>query len=285
MKTPIPLLYLILSGSLPAATTFLATNNTDFNDASNWSNGLPGADNPGTSEADGTLSANFSNGGQQTGDESFTIHSNINTSTFTFAMGGSGDRLLIGHTTTGSLTVNNGGALTAIGASQDVRIGFAGGTGSLIFENGSSIDTRKSMIVTRGLLSFGSDVTTLQNGIQNNLLIAGEGTLAFQIDGAMNYHTIVGSTVTLDMATNSTLELDFAAAPTTGTVLNLVNDVESFVGTFTNVNATGLAQGQSIQLIYNTTDGLLQAEVVPEPGTAGLLGLAGIVLIFRKRRG
>lgn len=284
MKSPVSLLSLLLLCPLHAATTFLATNSTDLNDPSNWDNGLPSAGNPGTTTADGQMSANFTNNGVQTGNEILTIHSNIVTNAFTLSMTGSADRLRIGHTTNGSLTVSSGGALTAIGASQDVWLGNAGGFGILTFESGSSIDTRKSMVVTRGVLTFGSDVTTLQNGIQDILLIGGLSTLAYQVDSGMNYHTVVGSTVTVDMAVNSTLSLEFAAAPTTGMILTLVNDVQTFNGSFTNVNATGLAQGQSIQMIYNTTDGLLQAQVVPEPGTNCLLGLAAGLLILRKRR-
>lgn len=281
----ISLILLSLASPLSAATVYTNNNGTgdsDFNNVANWSNGLPGSGNEGSSTADGTLTGNFNNGG-----EPFMLNSTIATSSFTFAVGGAGDRLFIGDGTTGSLTINNGGALTAIGTNQDVRIGTNSGTGTLIFENGSSLDMRKAVQVISGTLSLATNVATGQNGIQNQLLVGATGTLSYDIDGA-NYHTLQGSTLPLSLDAASTLRLNFLSAPTTGTTYILVDDVSEFgaggTDTFGSVNAIGLGAGQSIQVNYNIASLRLEAQVIPEPSSIFLLSISGIGVLLRRRR-
>ena len=270
-------LFAALNGN--ADTIFQATNSTDLNDATNWTSGLPTSTDPGFTTADGTLTADLQNGNAP-----FTIHSNISTGTNALQIRGGADRLLIGHTTAGSLTVNSGGTLDAIGASQDVRIGYNGGTGTLTFENGSSIDTRKSIIVRDGMLSLAANITTLQNGLQTTLEIADAGTLAYEITAGFANHTFKGNTLDIVLGTTSTLQLNFAAAPTLGASFNLVDSVQSVNGSFGTINAPGLAPGQQLNVFYDDTNALHVSQVVPEPASAALLGLAGLGLVWFRRR-
>lgn len=282
-------LSLLAASPLTAATNFLARFDNNLNNVDNWDSLLPSASNAGTTTADGTLTADFGNQGSvnNAGAENFTINSTITTGAFTLSITGSGDRLFIGSGATGSLTVNSGGQLFVVGASQDVRIGFNNGNGILRFDNGSTIDTRKAVEVLNGTLSFGSAVTTGQAGIQNDFLIGSGGTLEFDIDGSFANHTIQGNSLNPIFDAGSTLQLNFAAAPTNGSTFKLIDDINTtagYAGTFTNINASGLGSGQSISLTYGIgTDGLV-ATVIPEPSSTALLGLGALGFIIRRRR-
>jgi len=272
---------LLAIGSLHAATIFSAANNTNLNDVSNWDNGLPAVANPGTISANGGMTASFSNG-----DEDLILNASVTTGAFTMSIGG-GDQLYIGSGAgaVGSLIVNSGGELEAIGTNEDVYLGSTGGFGTLIFEDGSAIDTRKSMQVFNGLLSFGSDVTTDQNGIQNKFEIGATSTLQFEVNTLFQNHTVQGNTVDMIFQTGATLNLNFALASTTGQTFKLVDDVSTNTGTFTNVTATGLGVGQSLTVTYGTgSDGLVATVVsVPEPSSSALAALGVLFLGVRRR--
>jgi len=269
--------------SLSAATTFVNTlADGDLNNAGNWDNGLPGAANVGTTTADGNLTADLSNAS-----EDLIVHSNITTGANTLNIGGSGDDLLIGETSNGSVTVNAGGKLNAIGAGVDVRLGRNGGIGNLTFEAGSSIDTRKIIDVYNGTLKFGSSVSTFQNGLQTNLRIRAAGNLVYDVDAALANHTLNGNSLDVILDAGSSLALNFASGAANGSQFTLVDEVTSFSGTFTNISATGLSAGQSIELTYDTTvtdQGFLRATVVPEPSSTALIGLGGLALLLRRRK-
>ena len=104
----------------------------------------------------------------------------------------------------------------------------------------------------------------------------------------MTHSTILGQSLAVELGAGANLNLNFAAAPTTGSTFTLATDVSGFagsVGTFTNVNATGLGAGQSATVDYGTLNaGELTVTIVPEPSSTALLGLGGLALVLRRRK-
>lgn len=291
MKHTLACLGLILPAA-HAATSFTAAVDSDFNNVANWDNGLPSnGGNDGTVAAPAVLSANFNTA---TG---ISYHMDINSSMSTGAFefqhrsGSNGRDVRVGNGATGSLTINDGGRLDIAGAGSDLFIGFNGGTGTVFFENNATFQVQKAIEVLSGSLTFAPQAISATS-LQDELVVDDAGTLAFQFDASFNYFTLAGSSFGLELGATSTLDLSFAATPSINDVFILANDITGFsgvaggtgTGIFGNVNASGLAPGQSIEVDYGTlTAGELAITIVPETSSA-LLSLLGAGLLLRRRR-
>ncbi|MBK1832151.1 PEP-CTERM sorting domain-containing protein [Verrucomicrobiaceae bacterium R5-34] len=280
---------LLLGGLLvlPAQALTIFTGIGDFNTAGNWDNGLPDASNgPGeiAAGATATMSADYIMLNNSPSVTDIVVKGTLNT--------GANELQLRSGTVSsnpdifvdgGTINVNLGGTIDVAGASADV---FITNGGTLSFEDGSTAQISKALEVISGSLNLSSG-TSWSGNLGDELVIGDAGILSFSFDSSLNHLTIPGSSLALELGDTSTLALNFAAAPTTGDSYTLVNNVSGFggaAGVFGNVNASGLGAGQSLEVVYNTTDGLLQVQVVPEPSSTALLGLGGIALLLRRRR-
>lgn len=276
--------------SAQAATSFLETVDSNFNNAANWDNGLPSAGNNGTVTAPTALTATFNSA---TGiNYDMDINSSMSTGAFEFQhrAGSNGRDVRVGNGATGSLTINNGGRLDIAGAGADLFIGLSGGTGTVSFEDGSTFEIQKTVEVLNGSLEFAPNVA-FAGSIQDELVIGNAGTLAIAFDSSFNHFAFGGQSLVVELGATSTLDLTFATAPTSFSTFTLATDVSGFTlvggtgtGVFGNVNVTGLGAGQSVVVDYGTTTaGELAITIVPEP-SPWWLGLAGGGLFFVRRR-
>lgn len=301
---------LTTTAALVASTAGLASADTvfnttgDFNTAGNWDNGLPTATNgPGTIMAGttATMSANYlmaNNGSPSVTD--IRIDGTLNTGAFELQLRSgtvaANPDVIVGFNagSNGILNIENGGRLDIAGAAADLFMGSAPGAGSGTVNvlDGGNFQVQKAVEVLTGTLSF-ADGAILVGNVQDELVVADTGTLAFEIDAAGDtYVTIVGSSLQVELGTASTLDLSFSTGPTNGQSFTLINGVSSFTGSnsvgftggtgvFGTVNATGLGAGQSVNVTYD--NGELVATIVPEPGSLALLGLGGLALLRRRR--
>ncbi|MCP5532818.1 MAG: PEP-CTERM sorting domain-containing protein [Akkermansiaceae bacterium] len=275
-----------------AATTFLGTVDTNFNNAANWDSGLP----TNTTGA-GTIAAGKT--AVMTGNY---LMSNDNAISVTdihvegsLTTGANTLQMLSGTVTRnpdlwidgGTFTVSNGGEIYTAGAAADT---FINGGGSMIIESGGSIRIQKAVEVLNGSLTFAAGAV-YTGTLQDELVVGSSGTLAFGFDASFNHLVVPGSSLQMELAPTSTLDLTFATAPTSYSSFTLVTDVSGFTlvggsgtGVFGNINVTGLGAGQSVVVDYGTTTaGELAITIVPEP-SPWWLGLAGGGLFFVRRR-
>lgn len=185
------------------------------------------------------------------------------------------------HNYTGTTTVSAGalyvngnhlGGATGVG-NYTVDSGTTlGGTGTITFAAGNGV-------TVNGTIAPGSPTTAIES---LNLGAIGDAALL----GNANFD--------VDLATDLFDELLVGDALTYGGVLNValtgsdlgaaiydLFDFTSQSGTFATINVTGLGDGQTASFNYET--GELSVAAVPEPASLGLLGLAVLAGIRRRR--
>ena len=126
-----------------------------------------------------------------------------------------------------------------------------------------------------GLLTFTSNLTLLSSSVLNMELA---GTNSSQFD-----HIAVGGAFALDGTLNVSLIDGFT--PQAGNTFKLF-DFPLLSGTFSTTNFGALAEGlawDTSNLYITGTLGVLNA--IPEPGAAALLGIAGLLVLLRRRSG
>ncbi|MBI9016752.1 MAG: PEP-CTERM sorting domain-containing protein [Phycisphaerae bacterium] len=304
------LIGLLISVSANAATVFNNTaGDNDFNNAANWDNGLPvkGGGHDGVINADATMTASHEmvtaidwhlviNATVNTGANELQLRSG---SKGTNPIGTPGD-LIVGDNATGVFNVDNGGTLDIAGIGADLIIGQNGGTGTVNFLSGSSSSLSKTIEILNGSLNYASDVNGLGH-LGDELVVGNNGILSMGINADTDTHFVFGNRFDLELATDSTLKLNFTGSASIGDSWTLMQTISSFngvvdssvdagdgTGVFGNLIVNGLTDDQQIQLIYNAPvagdDGSLVATVVPEPATLALLGLGSLISLKRRRK-
>ena len=203
-------------------------------------------------------------------------------------------------TYTGATTVNAGTLLVdgSLAAGSAVTVGASGTLGGIGTINGAvSVD---------GVLAPGDSPGVLK--VNNSVTINNGGALALELNGVTvgaNYDQLALTSVSsiFSLTNTNNLQLTLGYVPTVGTQFTIVDIAGSnaVAGIFEQLNGvtTDLSQGAiftvgatQFQISY-TAEGTTFAgagnnvmlQVVPEPGSVALLGLAGTVLMaFRRRR-
>lgn len=203
-------------------------------------------------------------------------------------------------TFTGATTVNAGTLLVdgSLAAGSAVTVGASGTLGGIGTINGTvSVD---------GVLAPGNSPGVLK--VNNSVTINNGGAVALELNGATvgtNYDqlALTNTSSIFSLTNTNNLQLTLGYVPTVGAQFTIVDVAGSnaVAGIFEQLNGvtTDLSQGAIFTLsgvqfqISYTAEGTTFAgagnnvmlEVVPEPGTVALLGLAGTALvIFRRRR-
>jgi hypothetical protein len=167
----------------------------------------------------------------------------------------------------GVFKIEDGGRLDIAGAATTLFMGLVsvnGGSGTVNVFDGGTLQVQKAVEVLDGTF-FLADGAIYDGTLQDELVIADNGTLAFEIDAAADtYLTIPGQSLAVELGDTSTLDLSFSSPPTTGQSFTLISGVSGYggvnslgfqsgTGVFGNVNATGLDAGQAVQVDYNAT--------------------------------
>ena len=291
----------LLSSTAHADTIFSNSTNMDFNNVANWSLGLPDVDALAGDDDHGIIStgsiANMSAGYQLSVGRRIliTVNGTLNTGANELQLrsgsqgsaprGTYGDVIVDG----GIFNIENGGRVDLAGVGADL---FIDNGGVVNFLDGSTMQLSKSLEVLNGSLNLDAG-TASGGGLGDELVVDDNGTLQFGFDSGFNSFDLVGSSLAMELGVNSTLSLDFASMPTIGDEFFLVTGVSGFggvdggtgTGVFGNVNSSGLGAGQDILVNYNA-DSLSVSVVsaVPEPASAGVIGLFGLCLAFSRRR-
>lgn len=147
---------------------------------------------------------------------------------------------------------------------------------------GEGIINATTTVADGGILAIGHSPGTMT--FNNDLTLNSGSTSEFEINGFSGgqFDLAQGGSGTQTVTFNGTLALVFQSGfAINGTVK--IFDFENYAGSFTNVNATGLAGGYTAS--FNALTG--QVTVVPEPSTAALalLGVGALLWRLCARRG
>jgi autotransporter-associated beta strand protein len=162
------------------------------------------------------------------------------------------------HTGAGDYTVGANGALGGIGA-----INLAAATNA---------------ITVNGTLVPGSAtaIQSLDIGV-GDLTLAGAANFQIDLAAATFDEVNVGDLLTY----GGVLNVAFSGADGDGATFDIF-DFAGFGGAFSQVNFTGLAEGQTAS--FDAASGVVTVDAVPEPGALALLGFATLALTARHRR-
>ncbi len=174
-----------------------------------------------------------------------------------------------------SLVLNGGNFnVSAVGG------GYALASGQTLSGNGGSVT---GDLTVNGTLAIGSSPGTITF---NNTLTLGVGSASnFEFTAASfaanSYDLAFGGVGSQTANFNGTLNLFFDAGETyLDNSAVKIFDFETYAGSFTSVNYTGLGAGQSA--LFDSATGFVT--VVPEPGAAVLGGIGCLMLLRRRRR-
>jgi hypothetical protein len=278
MKTQIVVLCMLLcmAGLSSAQTTYTGATDNNFNNASNWSAGLPGADAGGNAIIDddsvvltasyprtnGNFELTIGSGGTAdlTVPTGMTLESGVGTA---FPAG----NVRVGVGAGGAGTFNIAGTFLSVGASVDLYIGdAAGGTGTVNVLDGGFFDMRKTFEVINGRLHH--TTAAIASSPKDELVVDNNGILSFELDdpGSQAQPRIVGGSLAVELGSTSTLELSFLGTPSAGDSWVLINDISGFSGVVGG-DGTGVFgnvvndAGAIIDVTYDATGGQLVATV------------------------
>ena len=234
--TLIALVLAVTVGAAEAATNFTnAKGDSNFNDPGNWDNGLPTGGNDGiisngltATHSDGTIV--ITNAAMVTvGAAGAAGTLNITNGTLETENGTTGYRVGAGAGSVGTLNIDNGGILIVKGAGADVFVGDpAGGYGEINVLDGGELQSRKALEIINGRIFFSAHSIST-NSVRDELVVDNGGTLAFEIDGD-TVATIPGSSLIVELGSNSTLELILKGNYSVGDSWTLVTDISTFTG-------------------------------------------------------
>lgn len=213
-------------------------------------------------------------------------------------------RFQMGVDESGGLVVNSGGSLTATGESTIGNNGSV--TGFLTINSGGTVDSTGSWMAVGG----GPNTTgllTINGGTLNvtgHLWTAGNASSTATIDingGSLNVGNAFelggtdfnpGGTATLTVRNGGLLSLAFLNATNaiqSGSLLN-INDTGKvtingdYVTTVNDYFAAGKIASDTGGIMATFDSGVTTVVGIPEPGTVGLLGFAGLAGLMRRRR-
>jgi len=194
---------------------------------------------------------------------------------------------------TGTLVAN--GADSRVNSLGTTTIAGGGGTGTVVLQNGATLQSTGDVTVNTGgtLIGSGHVVGTVVNnggtvvpgGSPGVLEITGDYTqtagsfLSFELFGPtpdLYDRLIVDGN--LDLA--GTLRLMFGFQPTGGTVFDLITVGGTAIFSDLHIDMVGL----NAALIGDFSNGKLTVEAVPEPGPATLVLAGALALLLRSRR-
>lgn len=191
------------------------------------------------------------------------------------------------------LNVDDGGTLDIHGGFDAGQAGFNFNSGGTLRVSGSltGLDTvetgrRLEANSVAGNLwvngTFASGIGATNAVVTGNLTLSSSGILEFEMDdSAQDYLTVAGNLV---LGGRFTLTFDPGVTLDNGDILNLFDWQGTIAGTFDDVMLPELGSGLSWDTTSLNTMG--QLEVIPEPATAGLMGLSALCLyMMRINRG
>lgn len=184
---------------------------------------------------------------------------------------------------TGSTLVGDGVGIATMGYFRTITNPGTASIGSLaadfevLASNSFDVTALTSGLSIDGFFRIATDIA---NAESNASVLAGAGKRLYTFIG--NQSSLVGSNQIALIDAGSNVITDFAGAPPF-TSDNPVNASSALIhGSIVNipfaVPTPGIGTGTS-----NTT-GQLRLDVVPEPSSVALLGLGGMVLVFRRRK-
>lgn len=212
-------------------------------------------------------------------------HSFNNSATITLNSGSQlncSSRLNVGsHVNSGNNVINlNGGAITVTGLSGNVRfeaINTNGGSGTMNLNSGS-LTAQGFSAVRRGTSS-----QTILNW--NSASSAGAG-VTFNLTASGTYvDTFNSNTNTLftDFGTGTTFNFNGANFVEGNVITLMTSTSETAYTNYNNINITGFGS-TGLGGVLSVSGNNLMLTVVPEPTSAALLGLGGIILLGRRKR-
>lgn len=263
-----------------------------------------------------TLTLDGTNSGANTVGGAIVDNSAANTTAVTKSGAGTwvlgGNNTYTGNTTVsaGLLLVNgaHGSSASRIGANYSITASSStaslGGDGDIFLASGRSVMATGSSAVNRAVIAPGSPFTggigllSIDGG--NGVVFGDNSTLAIDTRETTVSDLLITSgglslaTATDRLALNSTEAGIYTVASYAGGSRSGVFDLVSInginqPGTLSTVGSvtTFTATSNALAVIYDDTAGTVQVQItnpVPEPATAGVLAMAGIGLLGRRRR-
>lgn len=198
------------AGSVPAVTNFTnSLGDNDFNNAGNWDNGLPDADDDAVI-ANGLTAETTGSYGSTGPDWVCTVGASGTEGVLTVNAGhtlikGNRENLFVGAGAGSVGTVNVYGTLSIRGTGSDVIVGdSAGGSGTVNVFDGGFLDARKATEIINGRIEYAAGAVS--EPAQDEYVVDNGGTVAFVTDGAA-IATVNGTTLALELGSGSTLEM------------------------------------------------------------------------------
>lgn len=227
---------LVVVGLSTAQTSFLNTlEDNDFNNAANWDNGLPGADAGGhatindANSVDDRIAVLSANYARPSGNYQVNIGDGT-TGHLVIPLGTKldpGNDVSVGRNAGGDGRLDVIGTLQVSGGGMDMFVGRAGAYGEATIRNGAWLDARKATEILNGRLTFHPHAES-QNA-KDEYVVDNGGTLAFITEGP-DVATIVGTTLKLELGSNSTLELLLTGDFTMNDSWVLMTDISTIGG-------------------------------------------------------
>jgi hypothetical protein len=216
----------------------------------------------------------------------------------------------VGDTTTGTTTYN----LSGTGVINSTTGGIVGRQGTALFDQtggtanwngGFSIGNRETAVnpttglykISAGFANFNAGLNIAPKGtgelrvigddgsidvtgnLTVNSTVDGVGTLAFELQTG-DLLSVINVTGNATLNANSVLVFDTTNAAPTQTVYDLLTAADVIVDNAMTFTAPA---GWNYQIVAGGNGEILQVYTVPEPGTIGLMAMAGL-FAFRRRR-
>lgn len=212
-------------------------------------------------------------------------------------------------TNQGSITVGSGATLTFHDHTTSTGGAYTQTSGSLILDGGSVVKTGNALAINGGSIGGSGTITgnvsmtaaSLNPGnspgalnIAGDLSVTADTIWNFEIGGTTQgseYDFVIEAGSLAFNVNNSTLQLSLinSFTPTALDTFTIFSSNAGILGTFSNLDSfdrVHFAQGSFHVGISGNNITLSDFEVIPEPGTAGLLVVAALLsgLLHRRRR-